>query len=68
MCISTFAMEPVGILQMMQGKVKESLFAGVMSEHWHLATLINFKTMWQPQCASNSGLLAHQGAFSMFTM
>jgi len=47
--------EPVGISQMMQGKVKEGLFVGlsvgvVVSEHQHLVSLINFKAVWQPQC------------------
>ena len=42
--------------------VRKGLFAGVVSEHQHLASLINLKSMWQPQCTSNSGLLVHQGA------
>ena len=32
--------------------VRKGLFAGVMSEHQHLASLINFKTVWQPQYTS----------------
>jgi len=30
--------------------VRKGLFAGEVSEHQHLVSLINFKTVWQPQC------------------
>ena len=72
MCISTFAVEPVGIWQIRQGKVKEGLFevllAGeMMSEHQHLVSLINFDNVaaivyWQLWPTGSSG------AFSTFTL
>ena len=39
-----------------------------MSEHQHLVSLLNFTTVWQLQCTSNSSLLVHQEAFTMFTV
>ena len=41
---------------------REDSFAGVMSKHQHLVSLINFKKIWQPQCTSWSHKLVHQGA------
>ena len=44
--------------------VRRGLFVGVMCEHQHLVSLINFKTVWQPHCISNFSLLVHLGVFT----
>ena len=45
--------------------VRKGLFAGLVKEHQHHVSTINFKTVWPSQCVRNSGLLVHQGAFCM---